>query len=822
MEVSVDTTDANNGGNNGDGGAFAFFGATGVATGDNMGLYELNLDVALNSDVDIRLQSAFGGATAVFGEDYGLAIESVLGSGDFDLPLTGSVNDIRVTIPAGETTVQIKLTAIDDLIIEGGLNDSPGTERASLRIRPTNFAVNGSQASLVERSNNMNNGNVFIEDNDFGKVSIVAVDPDASETGPDSGQYRVNLDIDGTIVTGPITSNEDTIVMVDITGIGEPGLDYQTSINSTQATDIQSPQRIDGFWSNQIDNDIVDFTAGSIDDEPDTAHNTVRAITTEDGEGKHYYEIVLFEAGVITVDIDRTNGFNSHLRIFNGSEDDASDDSLLGNDNVGTGVGAEGSNSGEDSFIQSGTLDAGRYIIEISRHVGNSNNSIRENRTSNLLPGDEYTLNVSIQNHDEGILIPAGASVTNFNIDPIDDNVVEGGPTNSFGSEDVTFTLTGFQRADPDIVVDDDLDSADVTIADNDDSTVTLSVPGDGDGDTFPDGDGHEDPFSTADGVSDNGQFVVQLSQPSSSATQIAFTVVGFNTTQPTSGVENLDDDATYVQDYTLQSDRTFSFTTSGPNAGTGFITIPAGETTGVINVIVVNDDVIEDDEVVRIALSDPPTASDADIDVDTSLQTVVIRDEDQSDVGIDGTDFGVEGGKNGVFTVSLNNSPDELQKVSDTNTDVEFMVVLPANNPLIPSTEANDFTILVNTPATGGDPAIEADVLSYDPTTGKGVVRIGAFNESATIQVVPVDDGRIENPEIVEIMLLNIVSPAGADADIDEIDDDSRTAEILINDNDQALVRITADRDGKNPVQIPLIMVGSWSNWWTPMVTRL
>ena len=94
-------------------------------------------------------------------------VESVHGSGTFDTPLAGS-DTVYVTIPAGETQALVKLTAIDDMIIEGGPVNSYGFEDAIL-------TVVGSvpDAGPTPTVGAPDSATISIKDDDSGKISIV-------------------------------------------------------------------------------------------------------------------------------------------------------------------------------------------------------------------------------------------------------------------------------------------------------------------------------------------------------------------------------------------------------------------------------------------------------------------------------------------------------------------------------------------------------------------------------------------------------------------------------------------------------------------------
>ncbi|TWT65541.1 Calx-beta domain-containing protein [Crateriforma conspicua] len=749
VEVSVNTSDADNAG---DGGDFAFLGASGVQAAGTMGMFAVKLDFAINDPLTVVLDTTVG--DAINGTDYVLSIESdpVGNPGVFDMDLPAGPS-VTVEVPAGETERLIKLTAVEDMIIEGGIVDNFGTEDATLEIDSRSVT-----AGPLPDIGTPDQATVTILDDDQGLVSIEKIS-DADENGPPasldpvSGEFKVTLNKTDTTSTGMTTSSTDTIVAVDIAGEAVVGTDYQTSITSTEASSLGSAQRVDGFWSLQEDDDISFATS--------RAHNTVRAETTV--AAKHYYEIVLYQPGRITADIDLTSAasgnLNTHLRILrpNGSVVGA-------NNNTSAGTGAGGSSSSRDAYVMTSSQPAGRYIIEVSRTTLGSSNSGANNasNTTNLIVGDAYTLNISIENHLEGVLIPAGQEMTTFNIDPIDDSIVEGGTSVSYGSEDVEFTLSGMTtQADPNIDVDGGNDTATLDIEDDDTATLTISTD-----------NGFENPLPTPPNTPEDGAFTFTLSEESSTDTTVKFQITNFQTADNSI-------DATYGLDYTLSVSSNGSYTFNS-TTGMGTITIPQGETAVDLNVVVVNDDIIEDDEDINLVLVPGHADSefDPDITVSTGPETVTIFDEDISDVAINGTAFAVEGGQNGVFTVSLD-SP----KLSDTDTIVEFQVIPAMTSPAADIPPAAEFDI-----------PVAGDVVSYNPTTGLGTVRISAFQPSGQIVVVADDDSLLEPTEHIKVELTGNVT---GDSNIVDLSPGQEAAEIQLFDNDQAFVKVENNGDG-------------------------
>ena len=207
------------------------------------------------------------------------------------------------------------------------------------------------------------------------------------------GKVTVNLDKKDTSVTGPTTSSTDVFVATTMTGTADPTADFRTSIDGLGAGSLATAQPIGGFWSTATNPNIGG--AG--------AHNTVRS--TAALAPSHYYQIEVYANGTtVVVDIDETFGLDSAVALLNadGSIIATNDDSSLD----------PGSTTTDDSRLTVTGLAAGVYYIRVM-DVGGSD--------------DAYTMHVSISTLAQGIRIPAGQSMTMYNVEVIDDHIVEGG-----------------------------------------------------------------------------------------------------------------------------------------------------------------------------------------------------------------------------------------------------------------------------------------------------------------------------------------------------------------------------------------------------------
>ena len=151
-------------------------------TGPDDGQYTVTLSQASSTDTTI-----------------GYTVTGTATSGDDFSALSGSV-----TIAAGNTTATIDLSTLDDAIVEA--SETVIVTLDSVTAGDPQITIDGAADTAT----------VTIADDDSAQVSIAANDPNASETGPDDGQYTVTLtkasSTDTTIgytVTGTATSGDD-------------------------------------------------------------------------------------------------------------------------------------------------------------------------------------------------------------------------------------------------------------------------------------------------------------------------------------------------------------------------------------------------------------------------------------------------------------------------------------------------------------------------------------------------------------------------------------------------------------------------------------
>jgi hypothetical protein len=276
-------------------------------------------------------------------------------------------------------------------------------------------------------------------------------------------------------------------------------------------------------------------------------------------------------------------------------------------------------------------------------------------------------------------VIPAGAITATVPVIVIDDNAAE-------QTETVVITL---QSATNGVTVDNT--SKTLNIVDNDpannasQASVTNIVDG-------------------TEGGS-NGSFTIALTNPTSAATTITFTLTGT---------------ATNGTDY---------------NAITGTTVIPAGAITVTVPVIVIDDNVSEPAETIVITLQSATNG----VTTDNAPQTLNIVDNDAvPQASVTNIINATEGGSNGSFTITLTN----------------------------PSSVATTITFTITGTATNGT--------DYNTITATAVIPAGAV--TVAVPVVTIDDTVTEPTETMIVTLQSATNGV-------TVDNTSKTLNIIDND---------------------------------------
>ncbi|MDB5389136.1 MAG: conserved repeat domain protein [Planctomycetaceae bacterium] len=695
--------------------------------------------------------------------NYAISGTATPGAGNDYTTLTGTV-----TIPAGQTTVDIDVPVLDDALVEG-------TQTVVLTLN--GFGSHAPGVTLDPVSTNRT-ATVDIADDDTATVSIAKITDGAEANTPTNGKFRV---------TQTAISETDTVVNYAITGTATPGAgnDYTTltgivTIPAGQTTaDIDvtvlndalveatetvgltltgfgshaSGVTLDPLFSNQTatisitDDDTATVSIAKITDGAEantptngkfrvtqTAASTTNTVvnysisgTATLGAGNDYSPltgIVTILAGQTSADIDvtvlndtiveGTETVNLTLSNLGSHDPDITLDPATANqtatvniadDDTATVSIAKITDGAESAASTDGTFRVTQTAISATDTV--LTYAIAGTATSGA--GSDYLPLTGT------VTIPAGQTTADIDVAVLNDTLVE-------GTETVVLTLTGFTSSTAGITLNavPAKQTASVNITDDDTATVSIVKITDGSETNTP----------------TNGTFRVTQTAVSSADTVVNYSISG--TATPGAG-----------NDYTTL---------------TGNVTIPAGQTTADINVAVLNDSLVEGTETVGLTLAGFGSHNSG-ITLNAVpgqlTATVSITDNDTATVSIAKITDGIEGTTptNGKFRVTQT-------AASATDTVVNYTISGTA------------------APGAGND---------Y--TTLSGTVTIPAGQTTADINVAVLDDAIVEGTETVNLTLSSLgshdpkISLDAAPA--------NQTATVNINDDDTATVSVVKIADG-------------------------
>ena len=348
--------------------------------------------------------------------------------------------------------------------------------------------------------------------------------------------------------------------------------------------------------------------------------------------------------------------------------------------------------SASDSAAAEGLpANPGQFTITLSE-ASDKDTIVNYTVTGSAIADTDYTA------LSGSVVVTAGQKTAIVDVSVLEDSILEA---------DETILVTLSTTDDTDITVDLSNDDATVTITDNDLAVATITANDD-----------------TASEPVNPGQFTVTLSNASASDTTFSYSI---------GGTAIADDD------YTALS---------------GIVTVAAGETSAVIDVDVVNDNVLEDDETVIVTLTGI-IAGDSGVSIDgaNNSSTVTIIDEDIATISISPSDDSAdESGDHGRFTITM--------------------------------TEASDKDVTVTYTVTG------TAVGGSDYVTLSGTVIVSAGQTTADIDVFAMNDGVLEDDETV---IVTLVSTDSSDVSVDPTPG-SNNATVTISDNDVATASVIAN----------------------------
>ena len=458
--------------------------------------------------------------------------------------------------------------------------------------------------------------------------------------------------------------------------------------------------------------------------------------------------------------------------------------------------------------------DSGQFTVTLT-NLSDTATQVSYSVVGTATPGSDYTALTG------SVTIAANSPSATIDVSVVNDDVLE-------GDETVEVTLTGITGGDGNITLGGST-TAVVTISDEDAALVSISAT-----------------ITPAVEPGTNGMFAVILSNLSSTATQVSYSVVGT---------------ATPGSDYT---------------ALTGSVTVPAGSVAGAVPILVLDDALLESDETVTVTLNSI-TGGDADVSIDAAnaSDTVTISDNETALVSIAANDAAAaEPADGGQFTVTQSalSSTDTvisytvggdavagtdytalsgtvtilagaadatidvavlddallesdetvtvtLSSITSGDADVSIDAANASDTVTISDNESAQVSIVANDPdaaepADGGQFTVTQSalsstdtVISYtvggdavagtDYTALSGTVTILAGAADATIDVAVLDDALLESDETVTVTLSSITS---GDADV-SIDAANASDTVTISDNESAQVSIVAnDPDAAEP----------------------
>ncbi len=482
------------------------------------------------------------------------------------------------TIPAGATTTTITVTPINDTATEGD-------ESVTVTLLGNSSYNVGSPGVAT----------LFIVDDEQGTVSVTAPDNSASEPGSDTGYFRVSR---GTIINGDLTVN------LLISGTAQNGIDYIPLDNTVVIPDGQSSVDIvvtpfDDLHKEDTENVILIVAPGGgyavstsnnraslniVDDDANSVPAIGFSFPTSRGLESRSADVALSLSATSTVPI------TVDFRVFGGTASGNGVDYTLPSGTVTVNPGDWTATLPltiiNDSIVESdetvkivisnpsgATLDGNKFhtytivdddvaTVTISNTVATAFESgpvpggFRISRTgsttNNLTVGFEVTGSASepsdYQSIGSSVTIPAGSNYVDIPVLPVNDGVVEVAETVVATLTSATGAKLGSAKEATVTILDDDVDGLPV---------VGVSAT---------------DPIAIE--PNDPGSFTFSRTGSTAASLELLFTVSG----SASSGV-----------DYVSITNR---------------ITIPAGQTSAVVNVTPIDDLTVEGEETVFVTLS--------------------------------------------------------------------------------------------------------------------------------------------------------------------------------------------------------------------------
>ncbi|WP_206779862.1 Calx-beta domain-containing protein [Vibrio owensii] len=611
--------------------------------------------------------------------------------GDVDSDDYTAPNTYTVTIPAGQTSVDLDIETLDDGIYEGAedltvtLTETSGADSSlNTASKEASVSVTDAQAapkvSIVAEQDSVNEGQtagftVSLDQVADEKVTVEFEYSGVAQDGSDftgvasievpAGQASVDLDI-VTLTDGTYEGAESfTVTIKDV-----EGADATASTNNSASVTINDAQQApkvsivadtsstaeggDANFTVSIDQKadedvVVTFTiGGDVDSDDYTAPNTY-TVTIPAGQTSVALDIKTLDDGIyegaedLTVTLTETSGADSSL---NTASKEASVSVTDAQTAPKVSIVAD-----QDSVNEGQTAG---FTVSLDQ-VADEKVTVEFEYSGVAQDGTDFTGVASIE-------VPAGQSSVDLDIVTLTDGTYE-------GAESFTVTIK-------------DVEGADATASTNNSASVTIN-----DAQQAPKVSIVADTGSTAEGSDAN--FTVSIDQKADEDVVVTFTIGG-----------DVDSD-----DYTA------------PNTYT--VTIPAGQTSVALDIETLDDGIYEGAEDLTVTLTGT-SGADSSLNTASKEASVSVTDAQTAPkVSIVADQDSVNEGQTAGFTVSLD-------QVADEKVTVEFEYSGVAQ-------DGSDFTGVASIEVPAGQPSVDLDITTLTDGTYEGA-------ESFTVTIKDVE----------------------------------------------------------------------------------
>lgn len=642
----------------------------------------------------------------------------VEGTEDFTVSLTSIASGPGTLVSGTQGTVTIQDNDDDAVVtISGGSATEGGAipftvSLSKMADEPTTvtFAVGGGSATDVDDYTSPVTTSVVVDANTATATFTVDSVEDTLVEGDEtieatlmgvSGDYAASYSLSGTAATATILDDDATTVSITAT---------------TPAADEDGP--VNGVFQ-------VEITGDS--DVDRTVHYSVSGSADEGSDYTGIGTSVVVPAGSTTAEVT--------VAVTDDSENELQEDVVVTLESVSTVTDPSltfATVSGTPATVTIEDNDLPFVTVDFSAATVTEGSATTLNFLLDKPANEEFTLTYTLggsadltddispaQTVTGTIVVPTSATVVPVVLTAVDDTFVE-------GDETLTVTLTDINGATTLPAAIGATSTATLTIADNDEAFLTVVKTQDG-----------QDPAGA--GPVQNGQFFINLTQPSQTDTVIEYSVGG---------------NALPGDDY------------AGLN---GTVTIVAGETEAFLSVMVFNDSIVESNETVILTLETITSGNSAIQIVTTGNETatVTIQDLDTAEITIDNTPTSVTEGRDAVFQISMSNPADTpttvtLNAAGTATPGLDYTgmvssVVIPAGSTSIDVTVSTvddtfaegDETVILDVAST---PALYAGRLTASTTDATLTI---VDTDTLVVESVVINDGDIQRSRVTEMELV-------------------------------------------------------------------